>query len=90
MEERLKYIFTSQGTLNYENVYRLGKLNSEGRNSVITKIFQSCPFLYQSAPFITPTKCKMLFNRNIKEASPTCFGTAYRLQGEQNAGFKNH
>jgi hypothetical protein len=71
MEERLKYIFSSQRTPSYENAYRLETLNSEERNSIIIKLFQSCPILYQSAPFITPAKCKMLFNRNIKEASLT-------------------
>jgi hypothetical protein len=89
MEERLKYIFTSQETSSYEHAYRLEKLNSEKRNSSITKLFKICPFcafLYQILPFIAPTKCKMLFNRNIKEAFVTCFGTRVP-SSEKNAGF---
>jgi len=38
-------------------------------------------FLCQSIPFITTTKCTFLINKNIKGASPTCFGTSVPPSG---------
>jgi len=44
--------------------------------------------IIQSTPFITPNKCAVLTNTNIKDASTACFGTSARTLGRTNCHFK--
>jgi len=40
------------------------------------KVAHFVHFVQQSTLFITPTKCTILINANIKGTSPKCFGTS--------------
>jgi hypothetical protein len=46
MEEPLKYFFISQGTIIYENIYRLEKVDSGEHNLVTAKLLpRKCVFV---------------------------------------------
>ena len=42
----------------------------------------------QSTPFITPTKCTVLINTNMKGASTKCFGTSVPPSGKEKCRFE--
>jgi len=51
-------------------------------------IAHSADISTQSMPFITPTKCIVLINTNMKGASTKCFGTSLPSSGREKCQFE--
>jgi hypothetical protein len=67
MEEPLRYIFISRGTLTYENVYRPQKVDSGERKSITARKFyvKICYILYIYSTISRGTPDNVLWNTRV-------------------------